>query len=267
MAVTALVLGVSAAGCGGGGSVAPSSGSGAGTLSVRLADAPDPGVTAVNITVDRVEANVDGAWQPVAVTPQTFNLLDLAKDSSLLGSASLPAGHYSQVRLFVSSPSVTDGAGTHDLTIPSGDQTGIKVLVDYDINANDVTSLLLDFDVSHSVTKTGNGTYHLKPVVRGSVQVLSGNVTGSVSDANGPVKGATVSLTPAGGTPAGTDPSTQTLDDGTFKLWGVKPGSYDVHVTFTDPNTSSTETGAASAVSVTADQDTDAGTITLAAAP
>lgn len=261
--LAALVIGIAAIGCGGSGGSA----SGTGTLSVRLADAPDPSVTAVNITVDRVEANVDGAWQPVAVTPQTFNLLDLAKDSSLLGSAALPTGHYGQVRLFVSNPSITDDSGTHNLTIPSGDQTGIKVLVDYDINANNVTTLLLDFDVSHSINKTGAGSYHLKPVVRGVVEVLSGTVSGTVNDAGGAVKGATVTLTPAGATPSDTDPSTLTLEDGTFKFWGVMPGTYTVNVTFTNPDTSVTETGTGGDQTVTADQETNAGTITIAAAP
>lgn len=255
----AVALGLSATGCGGSGSSA-----GTGTLSVALADAPDPSISAVNVVIDRVEANVNGNWMPVNSSSPAFsgNLLNLATTDQLLGTTSLPTGHYTQVRLFVSSATVTDSTGTHNVTIPSGSQTGLKVLVDYDINANDVTSLLLDFDVSHSLTKTGAGAYTLKPVVRGVVQVLSGTITGAVTDSSGPVTNAVVTITPTGATPSSTDPSTLTLADGSFKMWGVMPGSYTVNVTFT-PSGGTAETGSAANETVTAGANTDAGTITL----
>lgn len=256
----AVAAGILVAGCGGGGT----GGAGTGTLSVALADAPDPSITAVNVVVDRVEANVNGSWVPVGSTSPAFsgNLMDLAKTDTLLGTTSLPTGHYTQVRLFVSSATVTDSTGTHTATIPSGSQTGLKVLVNYDINSNDVTTLLLDFDVNHSLTQTGAGAYMLKPVVRGTVQVLSGTITGTVTDASGPVTNAVVTITPTGATPSSTDPSTLTLSDGTFKMWGVMPGSYTVNVTFT-PSGGTAETGSAANETVTAGANTDAGTITL----
>lgn len=256
---------IASIGCGGSGG-----GSGTmGTLALRLADAPDPSTSAVDVTIDRVEANIDGTWTPITGSTPAYsgNIMTLATTDTLLGTTSLPTGHYTQVRLFISQASVTDSSGTHNLTIPSGAQTGLKVLVDYDINASDVTTLLLDFDVAHSITKQGNGSYSLKPVVRGSVQVLSGTVTGSVSDANGPVQGAVVTLTPDGATPSDTDPGTLTLADGTFKFWGVMPGTYTVNVTYTDPNTSTTEVGSVSGEVVTAQANTDAGAITIAAGP
>jgi hypothetical protein len=239
-----------------------------GTLNLKLADAPDPSTSAVNVTIDKVEANVDGTWQQINSSTPAFDgdLLTLAKTTSPLGTTSLPTGHYTQVRLFISSATVTDSSGTHDLTIPSGAQTGLKVLVDYDINEGDVTNVLLDFDVNHSIVITGGGNYQLKPVVRGSVDVLSGTVTGAVQDENGIVAGATVTLTPAGQSPSDTDPSTLTLADGTFKFWGVMPGTYDISVSFT-PEGGTEETGSEAGEGVTANANTDAGTITIAAAP
>jgi hypothetical protein len=252
-------VGLLSVGCGGGGA-----GGGSGSVSVALADAPDPSATAVNVTIDRVEANVNGTWTPITSGTPAFsgNLLTLASTDKLLGTTSLPTGHYTQVRLFVSSATVTDSTGTHDVTIPSGSQTGLKVLVDFDINANNVTTILLDFDVSHSLIQTGAGAYMLKPVVRGVVQVLSGTITGTVVDASGPVMNATVTITPTGAQPSSTDPSTLTQADGTFKMWGVMPGSYTVNVTFT-PSGGTAETGSAANEVVTADANTDAGTITL----
>ncbi len=255
----AVSLGIAAVGCGGGGGT-----SGTGTLNMALADAPLPSTSAVNVTIDKVEANVDGQWQQINTSTPAFNgnLLDLAKTTSPLGTTTLPTGHYTQVRLFISSATITDANGTHDITIPSGAQTGLKVLVDYNINSGDVTNVLLDFDVNHSVVQQGNGSFTLKPVIRGSVQVLSGTVTGTVVDANGPVQGATVTLTPTGQAPSSTDPSVLTLSDGTFKVWGVMPGTYDISVSFT-PSGGTAETGSEASQSVAANANTDAGTITI----
>jgi hypothetical protein len=249
-------------GCGGGGA------GGNGTLSLHLADAPDPTTTAVNITIDKVEAHVDGTWQLITAPTPAFegNLLDYVTTTTPLGTTSLPSGHYTQVRLFISSASITDETGTYDLVVPSGAQTGLKVLVNYDINAGDVTNVLLDFDVAKSINKLGNGTYHLQPVVRGSVDVLSGTVTGKVEDANGPVMGAVVSLTPDGQAPSDTDPSVLTLEDGTFKVWGVMPGTYDISVNY-EPSGGTAEVGSLADQIVAAAANTDAGTITIAAAP
>ena len=249
-----------AVGCGGGGGA-----SGSGTLSMNLADAPDPSVSSVDVTIDKVEANVNGTWMQINTSTPAFsgNLLNLAKTTSPLGTMTLPTGHYTQVRLFVSSATITDGTGTHPVTIPSGSQTGLKVLVDYDINAGNVTNVLLDFDVNHSFVSTGSGSFMLKPVVRGTVEVLSGTVTGTVTDKSGPVQGATVSLTPTGQQPSSTDPSVLTLSDGTFKVWGVMPGSYTVNVTFTPSGGGTAETGSEVNETVTANQNTDAGTINI----
>jgi len=259
---SALTLGVATIGCGGGGG---SVSSGSGTLNMSLADAPDPTVSSVDVTIDHVQANVDGQWQTLSSSSPAFsgNLLNLATTTSPLGTMTLPTGHYTQVRLFITSATITDSTGTHDVTIPSGAQTGLKVLVDYDISANDVTDLLLDFDVNKSFNKTGNGSYTLKPVVRGTVQVLSGTVTGTVTDSGGPVQGAVVTLTPTGQAPSDTDPTVLTLADGTFKFWGVMPGSYTVSVTFTPSGGGAAETGSEDSETVTAQQNTDAGTITI----
>src|SRR5688572_24094217 len=77
-ALTALPL---IGGCGGSSS-SDNGGTGSGTFRVTLVDAPPSAgaVSAVNVTIDRVEANVDGAWQPISSVPQSFSLLDLVKN-------------------------------------------------------------------------------------------------------------------------------------------------------------------------------------------
>jgi len=264
------------AGCGGGGGPVGPGGPGAGTLQVNLVDAPDPTISALNVTINRVEAHVvdpenlndneDSHWQTITTAPQSFNLLDLARNEAILGSTSLPAGHYTQIRLFPSAATVTDSTGTHNVTIPSGVQSGIKLNVNYDISPNQVTAILLDFNVSKSLIKTGNGQYRLQPVIPAVVKVLSGTVTGTVRDGANPLKGAEVKATyTAGGNYAiGTEVNTSTtLADGTFKVWALLPGTYTLTASFTDPATNTTRTATKTGVVVSANQNVDAGILTV----
>lgn len=245
--------------CGGG------SGSGSGTLSVAMSDGPGPGITAAVVTIDKVEANVDGAWVSITTTPQTLNLLDLITNEKILGSASLPAGHYSQVRFFPSSATVTDSSGTHTVKIPSGAQTGVKVNVDYDIGSNQVTTVLLDFNVDKSFVMEGNGQYILKPVIPAVVKVLSGTVSGTVKSGDTPIQGAMVSATYTDGSnyAIGTVVNTATtVDGGSFKVWALMPGTYTISATYTDPG-GTTKTATVAGVVVTADHDTNVGLVAL----
>ena len=123
-AVVALAgfVAVTAAGCGGGGSTSAN-----GSLSVAMSDAPPNlgNVTAVNVTVTKVEVHAgDGTetgdtstdtkwktcWQG---SPRTFNLLSLANVTDvtqlplIVDRNSLPAGHYDQLRLIIDPTSAT----------------------------------------------------------------------------------------------------------------------------------------------------------------
>lgn len=276
-AVTVLTaLALLLAGCGGGSSSSDSggssAGSGRGTLVVAMADAPPaPEVTAVNVTIDRVEAHVDGEWTPLPMAaPVTLNLLDLTRVEAVLGSATLPAGSYNQVRFFPSQSTVTDATGTHDVTIPSAAQTGIKVNVNYDIVPNEVTTVLLDFNVNKSLHRQGNGQWRLQPVIPAVVKTLSGTITGSVTDGaapgGGPLVGAVVAAVyEAGDSYAlGTEVNTGVaLADGTFKIWALLPGTYTLNVTYTDPVTSAVRTVTKTGVVVTANQNTEAGALAV----
>ncbi len=260
------------AGCGGGGAGASISGGGSpaagttGTLAIHLADAPAPGVTAVNVTIPKVDANINGQWQTIATPNMTVNLLDLAAHDAMLAQAPLPAGAYTQIRFFVSAATVVDANGTHDVKIPSAVQSGIKVNVDYTIQANTITDILLDFNVAKSLHVTGDGKYMLQPVIPAVVKTLSGTVSGNVTSAGNPAPGATVTATYVSGTnyPIGTAVNTATtLADGSFKIWALLPGTYDVSVSYNDPVSSTVQTGIAPGAVVTAGQDTNVGTIAV----
>lgn len=255
----AIVVSVFLAGCGGGGT-------GNGTLQVAMVDGPDPTITALNITVSKIEANINGAWTPINLSVQTFNLLDLAHSSLVVGSLGLPPGHYTQLRLTPSSATVTDATGTYNVNIPSGSQTGIKINIDHDIVAGQVTTVVLDFNVHKSLLKLGNGNYQLQPVIAGFLQVLSGSISGSVTDGGSVAPGAVVSATYTAGPnyPAGTVVnSSSTLADGTFTIWTLLPGTYTVNATFVDA-ANVTKTAALTGVVVTANHDTAVGALAVA---
>ena len=81
-----------------------------------------------------------------------------------------------------------------------------------------------------------------------------------------PVAGASVTATYVAGTayPVGTEVNTATsLADGTFKVWALLPGTYDLAVSYIDPATSATKTATVAGLAVGAGQNIDAGTAAL----
>ena len=137
-------------GCGGGGtggSALNGLSSNTGTMAVHLVDAPISGVTAVNVLISRVDANINGQWITLDSPNTTYNLLDFQTHDTLLAKAPLPAGTYTQIRLIIPSASVVDDSGTHNVNIPSAAQTGIKLNADITIQPNVITDVLLDFNL------------------------------------------------------------------------------------------------------------------------
>src|SRR5512135_417952 len=82
-----------------------------GTLAVSLTDAPASGFDAVNVTVSKVRVHQsasasenDAGWSDITLSPaRKINLLNLSNGAlDSLGQTSLPAGHYTQLRLVLS---------------------------------------------------------------------------------------------------------------------------------------------------------------------
>jgi hypothetical protein len=198
-----LLLGLFLTACDGGGG----SGDGQGTLSTSLTDTSTDEYQAVYVTVARIDVHLggdvdaDGSWQTVAEPNQTYNLLELVNGvRAELGQASLAAGHYTQLRLIIgSSPDSglnifsqahpfanyvidLDDNESHELKVPSGPQTGLKVVNGFDINENQTTELILDFDAMRSVVKAdASGQYLLKPTVKVLETAVNAIVSGTVT--------------------------------------------------------------------------------------
>ena len=177
-AAAALAMGVAAC------SDSPSSPSlSGGNFSLRMRDTPFTDAKAVLVTFSSVRAHrSDSDWTVVpfvnAATTRTCDLKKLETSEDVLGTASLPAGHYTQVRLVVQSAtlffdnasagsacatSIAPPAGaTAALEIPSGE---VKLNRGFDITTSSSMTMLLDFDGNQSIHLTGNGRYMMSPVV------------------------------------------------------------------------------------------------------
>lgn len=242
---------------------------GTGTLRVHMVDAPDTDVTSVLVTIDRIEAHLDGEWTSVNSTPQTIELLDLISQPMVVADGGLPVGSINQVRLFVSEATVTDSEGTHDVNIPSNLQTGIKLNINAAVQPGTVTAILLDFNVHKSLHQTGNGQWMLQPVIPAVLMNLAGTVSGTVTLNDVAVEGAVVTAVYSEGSayPLGTEVNTSvTAAAGTFKVWALMPGKYTINVAYTD-STPANFSASMTDVVVTANNDTALGTIVLAPAP
>jgi hypothetical protein len=232
------LLALAACGGGGGGS------GGTGTLGVSLTDSPACGFSAVNVTVSKVRvhqsstaSSTDGGWIDIALNPaRKINLLDLSNGVLTgLGETALPAGHYTQLRLVldrnagvnVANSVVLSGTTTEiPLDTPSAVQSGIKLINEFDVAANERTDLLLDFDACKSVVTTGNGTYLLKPVIEVIPFVLNGingYVDPSLMDSTNS-QHVMVFAEQNGEVVRATAP----MSSGQFVLARLNPGTYDV---------------------------------------
>ena len=162
------------------------SSSNAGTVVVRLTDAPfsTDSVKSVDIFVTRVDArvsaadsaaadqNVDdasaGGWQTVATPNTSYNLLALQHGAtSTLGETALPTGTYNGLRLIIdpSKSSVTlknglvlTSSSSPSVMFPSAAHSGLKINLaqPLSVTGGGTTTLLVDFDVNNSFVQRGN---------------------------------------------------------------------------------------------------------------
>ena len=135
---------------------------------------------------------------------------------------------------------IIDNSDTYyELKIPSGYQTGIKIVHGFDITEDQTTELILDFDACRSVAQAGNsGKWLLKPTIKiaslEDFSIINGTVT---DDSDAGIEGALVSAQIFnGGLTVGKDDdeliiqaATITDSNGEYKLF-VTPGTYNLVV-------------------------------------
>jgi hypothetical protein len=118
---------------------------------VRVSDAPDPSITAVYVTTDNIEVSIAGeGWISVVDEEITFELLALEGVEAVLGSAQLPVGKYTQVRLSVPEVEIDkDG----ELVIAGVPSDTIKLVGTFEIVDDVKTFISLDFEVDKSLVE------------------------------------------------------------------------------------------------------------------
>jgi len=178
-----VVCTVGAMACGGSNSPTGPSGAGA-TFNLMLKDSPFADAKSVLVTFSEVTAHRDTESNFTTVpfaagaTARTCDLKKLQTAQDVLGTGTLPAGHYTQVRLVVSSatiyfdnaaagaacaPTIAAPAGRNaPVDIPSGE---VKLNRQFEVPASGTTTMLLDFDGDRSIRETGNGRYMMTPVI------------------------------------------------------------------------------------------------------
>ncbi|MDH3697348.1 MAG: DUF4382 domain-containing protein [Flavobacteriaceae bacterium] len=234
-----------------------------GRLIIQLTDAPFPHdlVAEANVTIYKIEARHKGVQMDEMMEEAnsdddlegtseennspyitlmeeevSVNLLELTNGiTETLVNTEIPVGTIDLLRIYVKGVSVVleDGT-TFDLNVPSGAQTGIKVFIKppLAIEGGLTADLLLDFDVSRSFVKRGNGSlgFHFKPVIKASNMSTAGSIAGLVStlqdETSVGLEGAQITLI------AADTVNTTTFTDasGMYMLLGVEGGSYDVMV-------------------------------------
>lgn len=148
---------------------------GSGSVRIRLTDAP-ANYLEVNVDIKQVRMHIsddsssaDG-WINLPTNAGIYNLLDLQNgiDTTIVDSTVVPSGKVSQIR-FVLGPNssvMTSDSVLHDLKVPSGEQSGLKINVHKNIPGGTTLNVLLDFDAEKSVHEKGNGNFSMKPVIK-----------------------------------------------------------------------------------------------------
>jgi hypothetical protein len=194
LALAALAL----AACGGGGG---GSGGTTGTLKLGITDAPVDAAEAIHVQFAGVELKpMNGA--AFSIDFAEAKTLDLVKlqgttRAMLLDGEKVPAGDYEWMRLKVNAAPnvpydswVTIGGADCEIRIPSGSETGLKLIRGFTVGVGSVTDFTIDFDLrkslvrppgQHTMVEACSGqAYLMKPVLRIVDNLQVGSITGTI---------------------------------------------------------------------------------------
>jgi hypothetical protein len=250
---------------------------GTGQVTIALTDAPTSMFASATVDIGAIRLFGEGA--PITLTEDggIHDLLEL-QDGVMADLATLDVepGTYNQLRLVVESAEVTladgyefdDGTKTRELQVPSGAQSGIKINLraadgnedgaGIQIASGETILVVVDLDVSRNFVLQGNPADKLgvqgvlfTPLLRATVNDVAGSISGLVTYS---------SATPADETERATvqaelDPLTSLVleemqtttatataaEDGTYTLWFLSPGTYDVSASATIGGTEYTD--------------------------
>jgi len=166
-----------------------------GQMSLAVADAPIDGALAVVVKFTGVELTANSG-NPTTITfaqPKTIDLLNQSgMASAVLFDQAIVPGSYGQIRLMVvadgdpSNSYITMSDGTmHGLQVPSGSQTGLKLVSGFAVPSSGVVDFTIDFDLRQAITcpPGQSPACTLKPALRLVENSQVGSIDGTVSAA------------------------------------------------------------------------------------
>ncbi|MBT8118147.1 MAG: DUF4382 domain-containing protein [Gammaproteobacteria bacterium] len=164
-----------------------------GFLTLSITDAPIDDAIEVWVQFDGIELKPSASDEPITLTfnpPMSIDLLTLQGQSSapMLTNQTLPTGTYDWLRLKVTA--VNDGIldsyiklsdnSVHELDIPGGSESGLKVIGGLEVIANTPTSMTIDFDLRKSIVMTSTANYELNPVLKLVDDATANSIIGTV---------------------------------------------------------------------------------------
>lgn len=198
-------------------------------IAVRLIDAPgdydEVNLEVIDVLIKRDQSDEDSGWVSIGASkvPVQYNMMELTGGvNALIADTLVPSGYLGQIRLLLGENNtvVKDGV-SHPLKTPSGQQSGVKLMVNQTLEPGISYDFTMDFNVDKSVIKAGNsGNYNLHPVVRVFTTVSLGSIRGTVTPLGFQVK-ASVMVDDI-------EISAYTDDTGAFQISGVPAGTYTV---------------------------------------
>jgi hypothetical protein len=184
--------GIAVGGCGGGGG---SGSPAAGALSINITDAPVDGATEVVVMFTGVDLHrTDGQTVTLDFGSNTKSI-DLIKlqdgaTGALTQDAGVPAGDYDWMRLKVLADRNSQGesyikllsGAQYPLWIPSGSETGLKLVRPFTVAQGSTTRLVIDFDLRKSITAPPgqDPNYVMRPTLRLMDQLQVGKITATI---------------------------------------------------------------------------------------
>jgi hypothetical protein len=175
----------------------------AGAVKFKMTDFPlnNEEISGVLIDIRKVSIHTpDEGWVDVVdygTTGKRIDLLELQNGKTEeIGFFQLGVGTYEQIRLYLNDNNhiVVRGAdgllSERPLKVPSGLQTGIKLVRSFTVSENGVTELLVDFDAQQSIIHNKGQGYILKPTIK----VIGVSTTPGASRLIKAAKGGTVEI-------------------------------------------------------------------------
>ena len=152
-------------------------------LKISLVDSPGD-YEQVNIEITEAQIKLKGGdWTTLTGFKQgVYNLLDYTSGNELiLTDQDMPSALIEKIRLILgANNSVVIAGSSYLLNIPSGQESGVIILVNQMLEPGKDIKLLIDFDASRSVVKSVAGIYLLRPLITAYTESSTGSIAGNV---------------------------------------------------------------------------------------